>query len=82
MVGCSAGMCADAAPELAISTTDRATYMREWARRHGRKPRVQKLPAPLAGEGIPAGQCARCGYVHDQNTDCISFLRDRLARFE
>lgn len=80
MVGTAAAMCTDVAPY-----PDADEKIREWSRRQ-RKARVQTLPAPQPGDGIPYGQCARCGLVgngtHPTACECISALRDRLARFE
>jgi hypothetical protein len=84
MVGSSAQMLVDVAPEQEFNAT---AYQRDYQRRHGKKLRAQKLPAPLPGEGIPAGMCRRCGLVidgarrgeHVTPADCIAGLRDLIA---
>ena len=72
MVGCSAAMAADAAPDSV------------GVHAHGPKPRVKELTPARRGEGIPPGQCLRCGIQgnHPTAAACIDALRDRLARFE
>jgi hypothetical protein len=71
MVGCSAQMAVDAAPDEV------------GARTHQRKPRVN-LPLPRRGEGVPPHMCLRCGIPgkHPTAAACIDALRDRLSRWE
>jgi hypothetical protein len=33
-------------------------------------------------DGIPAGMCLRCGFIHSASSDCINVLRDRIAALE
>jgi hypothetical protein len=77
MVGCSAAMATDAAPEQHFDAA-------AWRRHHQKKPRVIRCPQPTPADALPQGTCQRCGYPgpHQTAAACIEALRDRLSRFE
>ena len=81
LVGCSAAMCIDLAPD------DFGARARQKTGGNNAIPpgqRAKPLPPARRKEGIPAGQCGRCGMLgsHPTPAACIEALRDRLARFE
>jgi hypothetical protein len=77
LIGCSAGIAADAALSLTRE---------EWAQLKRKRRRRALTPAQPA-DRVPRNLCPKCGMLngsgaHKTADECIAALRDRLARFE